>query len=177
MHSIRICATNELKLGVISRSKPLQSQSQHREKETIHSISFRSVEPALRRENAWCTTTAIIENLCLSSRRGASKLQDEFCFLCLPPGFPAVPRYFVHTGLSRPPLSEPCLRYSRTRLLTLPFTRNLARYAMQFRCHRFSAAGRGRCFFTSLDHVLPPFLRRHYPPSSVLRDNPTPYAP
>ena len=60
----------------------------------------------------------------LSSRRGASKLQDEFCFLCLPPGFPAVPRYFVHTGLSRPPLSEPCLRYLRTRLLTLPFTRN-----------------------------------------------------
>ncbi len=60
----------------------------------------------------------------MSSRRGASKLQDEVCFLCLPPGFPAVPRYFVHTGLSHPPLSEPCLRYLRTRLLTLPFTRN-----------------------------------------------------
>jgi hypothetical protein len=55
-------------------------------------------------------------------------------------------------------------------------SRALARYAMQFRCHRFSAAGRGRCFFTSLDHVSSPFLRRHYPPSLVLRDNPTPYA-
>jgi hypothetical protein len=42
------------------------------------------------------------ELLSLSSRRGASKLQDEVCFLCLPPGFPAVPRYFVHTGLSYP---------------------------------------------------------------------------
>ena len=40
----------------------------------------------------------------LSSTRGAPKLQDEVCFLRLPLGFPAVPRRFVHTGLSGPPV-------------------------------------------------------------------------
>ena len=78
------------------------------------------------RDSVWCEPRV---DSGVSSRRGAPKLQDEVCFLCLPPGFPAVPQYFVHTRLSRPPLSEPCLRYSRTRLLTLPFTRNHNRSA------------------------------------------------
>ena len=55
------------------------------------------------------------------------------------------------------------------------FAAGLSGYAMQFRCHRSSAAERGRCGPTSLDHVSPPFLRRRCPPSPVLRGDPTPH--
>jgi len=50
------------------------------------------------------------------------------------------------------------------------------RYAVQFRCHRFPASVNGRCFLTPLYHVWSPSLRRHYPPSSVLLNHPTPCA-
>ena len=40
-----------LKLGAIPRPEPLQSESQEREKEAVHSGSFRSARPTRRREN------------------------------------------------------------------------------------------------------------------------------
>ena len=46
---------------------------------------------------------------------------------------------------------------------------------MQFRCHRLSATVNGRCCLAPRYHVWPPSLRRHYPPSSVLLNHPTPY--
>jgi len=36
----------QLKLGVVSGSKPVQRQSLEREKETVHTLSFRSARPA-----------------------------------------------------------------------------------------------------------------------------------
>ena len=53
---------HELKLCAISRSKPLQSQSQHRENEAIRIIYFRRARQTQRRENAWYTATPIIWN-------------------------------------------------------------------------------------------------------------------
>ena len=50
---------HELELGVVPRSKPLRNQSQHREKEPIHTMSFRSAKPAQRRGNTWYLTTPI----------------------------------------------------------------------------------------------------------------------
>ena len=44
----------ELKLSVIARPKPLQSQGQERQKEMDHSVSFRSVNPARGRGSTWC---------------------------------------------------------------------------------------------------------------------------
>jgi len=41
----------ELKLGVVSRSAPLQSQRQDKEKEPFHTRSFRSNKPKRRRIN------------------------------------------------------------------------------------------------------------------------------
>ncbi len=78
------------------------------------------------------------------------------------------------------PLSEPCLRYLRTRLLTWSFreeSMSILPYAAQFSCHRFPASVNGRCFLTPRYHVWPPSLQRHYPPSPVLLGHPTPCAP
>ena len=40
-------------MSVVPRSEPLQSHSQKREKEAVHTLSFRSAKPAQRRENTW----------------------------------------------------------------------------------------------------------------------------
>ncbi len=52
----------DLELGVVARSKPLESQRQDREKESFHTVSFRSTKRAHRCKNTWYTTTAIIKN-------------------------------------------------------------------------------------------------------------------
>lgn len=38
---------------------------------------------------------------------GLPYLQDEVCVLCLPPSFPAVPQYLVHSRVAPQSLSEP----------------------------------------------------------------------
>ena len=42
---------HELKLNIVPRPEPLQSQRQQREKEPFHTISFRSTKPKRRRKN------------------------------------------------------------------------------------------------------------------------------
>src|SRR4030066_204224 len=49
-------------------------------------------------------------------------------------------------------------------------------HPVQFCFRRLSASVSGRRFLTPRCHVWSPFLRRHYPPSSVLQDHPTPCA-
>ncbi len=41
-------------------------------------------------------------------------VEDDVCFLRLPPAFAAVPQYLVHTPVELPPLSEPDKRLSHT---------------------------------------------------------------
>ncbi len=58
------------------------------------------------------------------------------------------------------PLTEPCLRYLRTRLLTRPFTLKgsaLSVNAKQFCFHRLSVSGHGPCFPASLGHCVASF--------------------
>ena len=53
--------------------------------------------------------TPILENGYVERRVdwGLPWLQAEVCFLCLPPGFPAVPQYYSHTfGCSPVPLQK-----------------------------------------------------------------------
>jgi len=40
-------------------------------------------------------------------------------FSLFPAGFPPVPQYPFHTAIVITPLTEPCLRYLRTRLLNI----------------------------------------------------------
>ena len=77
----------ELKLGIVSRPEPLQSQRQDREKDAIHTISFRRAKPARRPENTWYTTTAIIKNpqsrALLRPTRSLGNWITEMChFVC-----------------------------------------------------------------------------------------------
>ena len=53
---------HDLKSSIVPRPEPLQSQSQDREKEAVHTVSFRSAKPARGRENTWYATTPIIPN-------------------------------------------------------------------------------------------------------------------
>ncbi len=116
--------------------------------------------------------------LCLSSRRGASKLQDEVCFLCLPPGFPAVPQYFIHTKVALQPLSEPYKRLSHIRLLGRSFSEPpfydmgsahlKAHLSVPDLCSRLRhSLYSGRVSSSTVDQPWGPSLRGHYPTSSL----------
>jgi hypothetical protein len=75
------------------------------------------------------------------------------------------------------PLTEPCLRYLRTRLLNSTLHRETTTlcYAFQFRCYTFFITVHDVYFSVTLLLLQWPFLFRHYPASSVLRHCPTPY--
>ena len=49
----------QLKMNVVSGSKPLQNQRQHHKKEALHTLSFRSARPAQKRETTWYITQPI----------------------------------------------------------------------------------------------------------------------
>ena len=57
---------------------------------------------------------------CPAARRVDGILwQFRIMFVSLfPAGFPPVPQYLIHAAIVSTPLTEPCLRYLRTRLLT-----------------------------------------------------------
>ena len=100
-------------------------------------------------------------------------LQVEVCFLRLPPGFPAVPLYFNLSPVGPcPSQNRACAIYAHGS--SDSHSPSIEGYAQQFRFHRFSASVFGRCFSTLLDHLSSPSLQRHYPPSLVLLDDPTP---
>ncbi len=49
-------------------------------------------------------------------------LQADVCFLCLPPGFPVVPRYLGHSSVVPQPLTEPDKQLSHIRLFAQTFS-------------------------------------------------------
>ena len=101
----------------------------------------------------------------------------------MPPGFPAAPpSSHSYSVVARPSQNRACAIYAHGSSQDhSPACKQvdlcLVGYAAQFRFHRFPGAGAGRCFLTTLDHTSSPFLQRHYPPSQVLRDDPTSHTP
>ena len=103
------------------------------------------------------------------SRQVASGVQVELCLLCLPPGFPAVPHHFNLSPVgSCPSQNRACAINAHGSPDNHSGSFFFRPDAEQFCGHRFPASVCGRCFPTLLDHLSPPSLQRHYPPSLVL---------
>jgi len=73
------------------------------------------------------------------------------------------------------PLTEPCLRYSRTRLLNSTLHIEISAMRLSFRFYTFFITEHDVYFPLTLLLLQWPFLFWHYPASSVLRHCPTPY--